>query len=84
MRDRVRAAYDNIRLLSADENPVKKVMLVITGFEGEVFLEEIGNENDRYHWRHANNRDQLLALHSQMAALQRSHNDSNRLFQISQ
>ena len=47
-------------------------MLVVTGFEGEVYLDEIGNENDRNHWRHANNRDQLLALHSQMAALQRS------------
>jgi hypothetical protein len=70
MRNRVRAAYENICVPSADENPVEKVMLVVTGFEGEVYLDEIGNENDRNQWRHDNNKDQLLALHSQMAALQ--------------
>ena len=75
MRNRVRAAYENIRVLPVDENPVEKVMLVVTGFEGEVYLDEIGNENDRNHWRHANNRDQLLALHSQMTVLQRSVED---------
>jgi hypothetical protein len=35
----------------------------------------IGDENDRNHWRHANDKDQLLALHSQMARLQRSVED---------
>ena len=62
MRNRVRAVYENIRVLPVDENPVEKVMLVVTGFEGEVYLDEIGNENDRNHWRHANNRDQLLVF----------------------
>jgi hypothetical protein len=45
---------------------VKKIMLVVTGNEGEVFLDEIGDGSDHNHWRHANDRDQLLALHSQI------------------
>jgi hypothetical protein len=47
MRERIRTAYfnipDNARVLPADENPVKKVLLVITGDEGLVYLDEVGD-----------------------------------------
>jgi hypothetical protein len=38
MRDHVQSAYNNICILPAGENPVKKILLVVTGNEGEVYL----------------------------------------------
>jgi hypothetical protein len=74
MRDRIQTAYNNIRVLPAGENPVKKLLLVVTGNEGEVFLDEVGNDQNQM-FRQSNERDQLLALHSQISALRRAVED---------
>jgi hypothetical protein len=71
---RVQTAYSNVATLPADENPVNKVPLVISGHEGEVYLDELGNDGipDNAGRRLATNeRKQLLALHSQVAGLRR-------------
>ena len=56
---------------------MKKVLLVVTGNEGEVYIDELGNEDDddendageppRRRQRYQ--RDEVLALHSQIATL---------------
>jgi hypothetical protein len=71
MRDRVSSAYNNIRLLPAAENPVKKILLVVTGNEGEVYLDEVGTEQNQM-LRQTNERELLMALHSQISTLRRS------------
>jgi hypothetical protein len=83
MRERIRTAYfnipDNARVLPADENPVKKVLLVITGDEGLVYLDEVGDPGNDGGGpavrQQANEREQMLALQSQISALQRSLQD---------
>jgi hypothetical protein len=71
MEERIQTAYNNIRVLPAEENPVKKILLVVTGREAEVYLDEVGDPEIGPNLR-AEERDQLLALHSQVSALQRS------------
>jgi hypothetical protein len=41
MQNRIRAAYENIRQLEPEVNPVKRVLLVITRVEAEVHIDEI-------------------------------------------
>jgi hypothetical protein len=49
---------------------VKKVLLVVSGNKGEVYLDEVGNDQNQNHMlRQTNRRKQLLALHSQITAL---------------
>jgi hypothetical protein len=73
IRDRVEAAYNNIRLLPAGENPVNKILLVVSGNEGEVYLDEVGTvQNHNQMMRRTSERDQILALPSQISGLQRS------------
>ena len=45
--DRIKTAYINIRVLPENENPVKKVLLIVTGDKGEVYLDEIGGNLGR-------------------------------------
>ena len=74
MEERIQTAYSNIRVLPAGENPVKKILLVlVTGYEAEVYLDEVGDagkdpENGP-NLRETNERDQLLAFHSQVSAM---------------
>jgi hypothetical protein len=42
----VRTAYSNVATLPAVEKPVKKVHLVISGHEGEVYLDKLGDDGD--------------------------------------
>jgi hypothetical protein len=68
--------YINVSTLpAADENPVNKVVpLVISGHnKGEVCLDKLGNDGipENAGWRLANECEQLLALHSQVAGLRR-------------
>jgi hypothetical protein len=71
--ERVRTAYSDVATLPADENPVKKVPLVISGHEGELYMDELGNDGvpNNVGRRLANEREQVLALHSQVAGLRR-------------
>jgi hypothetical protein len=62
MEERIQTAYNNIRVLPAEENPVKKILLVVTGREAEVYLDE-GDPEIGPNLRQAEERDQLLALH---------------------
>jgi hypothetical protein len=41
LRYRIRAAYETIRQLELEVNPVKKILCVVTGFEAEVHIDEI-------------------------------------------
>ena len=41
MRNRIRAAYETIRLLEPEENPVKKILLGVSGHDAEVHIDEI-------------------------------------------
>jgi hypothetical protein len=53
---------------------LKKVLLVAIGNKREVYLDEVGNDQNQI-FRQTNARDQLLALHSQISALWRSVED---------
>jgi hypothetical protein len=75
MEERIQTAYNNIRVLPAEENPVKKI-LVVTGREAEVYLDELDPEIGP-NLRQAEE-DQLLALHSQVSALQRSEGSQSK------
>jgi hypothetical protein len=58
--------------LSADKKPgVKKVPLAVSGQEGEVYLVELGDVDvpDNAGRRLANERDQILTLHSRVGTL---------------
>jgi hypothetical protein len=51
LRNRIRTAYGDIRQLDITENPVKKVLLVVTGEDYEVHIDQVfdaeaGNENN--------------------------------------
>ena len=76
--DQIKTAYINICVLPEHENPVKKVLLVVTGDEGEVYLDEMrgnlggddgtdGGGNALL--MQASQQDQLLALYSQVSSL---------------
>jgi hypothetical protein len=43
MRNRIRAAYENIRQLEPEVNPVKKILLLVTGVDAEVYIDEIND-----------------------------------------
>ena len=82
--DRIKTAYINIRVLPENENPVKKVLLIVTGDEGEVYLDEIGGNlggdggaggGGNALLMQASQRDQLLALYSQVSSLRRALED---------
>ena len=47
LQNRIRTAYAEIWQLPPDENPVKKVLLVVSGVDSEVHIDEIGDmDND--------------------------------------
>jgi hypothetical protein len=62
----MRTAYSNVATLPADEKPVKKVPLAVSGNEREVYLDELddGGVPDNAGRSFANERDQILTLHS--------------------
>ena len=41
MRNRIRAVYEIIRQLEPEDNPVKKILLVVAGYDAEVHIKEI-------------------------------------------
>jgi hypothetical protein len=45
LRNRVHAAYENIRLLEPEQNPVKKIELIITGGDEGLNIDEIFDED---------------------------------------
>ena len=81
---RIKTAYNDIpdRTLGENENPVKKVLLVISGHEGEVYIDELLNDSDeeddnnldgeppRIRRRHRRDHD-IAGLHTQMRNLRR-------------
>ena len=82
--DQIKTAYINIHVLAENENPVKKVLLVVTGDEGEVYLEEIGGNlgadggtggGGNALLTQTSQQDQLLALYSQVSSLWHALND---------
>jgi hypothetical protein len=77
LRNRIQTAYADIpgQQLEPGENPVKKVLLVVSGNEGEVYIDALDDEDDENDGdgpprrRRRHERDELLGLHSQMASL---------------
>ena len=47
LTERVRSAYAFVRRLPAAANPVEKIPIIITGAEGEVYIDEIGADLDQ-------------------------------------
>jgi hypothetical protein len=77
---RILTAYAAIRRLPEGESPVKKVLLVVTGDEDQVNIEEIGGDADHdgdadqqaaMRQVGGSTREELLALHAQNTALRR-------------
>jgi hypothetical protein len=66
------SAYQRIIQLPEEENPVKKVLLVITGNKDELQIEELSGEDLAAGRQLGNDRDKLLALHSQNRMTQRT------------
>ena len=88
-RVRVLAAYNTISQLAPGENPVLKIPIVVSGHDGELYLDELGQDFDLdgaggggggggvpvaapHRRRAVNEREQLLALQSQMSRLNRN------------
>jgi hypothetical protein len=76
LRNRIQTAYADIpgRQLVAGENPVKRVPLVVSGNEGEVYIDELAGDDDdddgeRPRRRARYERNELLGLHSQVTLL---------------
>jgi hypothetical protein len=44
LQDRVETAYNSIGQLPPGKNPVKKIALVVSGNEGELYLDELGKD----------------------------------------
>ena len=59
LRNRIRAGYGNIQLLGANSNPVKKVLVVVTGQEGEVRIDQLFEDSDDNSDTHIINRMKL-------------------------
>jgi hypothetical protein len=89
LRNRIQNAYTGVQNeLPAGTNPVQKIPIVVTGNEGEVYMDEIpgdeanGNNNAAGGAGNAAGgfidrpiRQQLLAVHSQLLAMRRSIDD---------
>jgi hypothetical protein len=79
LRNRIRAAYATIHQLAAGVNPVRKVLLVVTGHESEVRIDPLFGDSDDDEeagaiFRPGNNRNQtneIRALYAQNLALRR-------------
>ena len=75
LSNRIITAYAAIRRLPEGENPVKKVLLVVTGDDDQLNIEEIGGPDDADANQPAarrqvgSTREELLALHVQNTAL---------------
>jgi hypothetical protein len=69
---RILTAYQRIRQLPEDENPVKKVLLVITGNEDELQIDELSGDDVAAARQLGNDREELLALRSQNTMLRRT------------
>jgi hypothetical protein len=81
MTDRIREAVRQVSQLPDNENPVKKAMLVISGNEGELYLDELdgddGGDGDGGGSRvtntgarqAANDRERMQAIYAQMTSL---------------
>ena len=67
MRNWIRAAYEIIRQLELQENPVKKVLLVVSGAKWEVHIDEIADMGEL---DGGNNRAQVGARNINAANLQ--------------
>jgi len=83
LHDLIWEAYRDIpgRTLPLIENPIRKVLLLVTGDEGEVFVDELvgededGSDNNGRRTRRRFERDEMRALHSQVAGLRRDNQE---------
>lgn len=87
--DQVWVAYRDIpgRVLPLIENPIKKILLLVTGDEGQVYIDELGggdddaavnedgSDNTGRRTRRRIERDEIRALQSQMAGLRRENHE---------
>jgi hypothetical protein len=94
--DRVWTAYRDIpgRTLALVENPIKKVLLIVTGDEGVVYIDELGrsdkndgttgdgSDRDGRRLRQRIERDEIRALQSQMAGLRRENHELKAQLQL--
>ena len=78
MTNRIRTAYAALQNdLAEGENPIQKILLVVTGHEGVTYIGEIGGDNEAGRQggdivlRVTSQRDQLLAMHSEMSGVRR-------------
>jgi len=79
LQNQVKNAYQNVpgRQLAVNENPVKTVLLVVTGDEDEVHIDELGGGDDDgdggdatgRRTQHQIKRDEIWALQSLMVEL---------------
>lgn len=81
--DRVRQSYNNIRQLDEGVNPVVKHLLVITGFDAVVQINEVDNQDGDVHVGAQNademtTRQLLQALLAQLTVIQREITNLNR------
>ena len=90
MKSRIQIAYEQIRRLDIGVNPIVKVPLIVSGYEGTLFIDEIedmeasSDENEGSTNRGSTNRgstnrvrqtNELLALYSQLSNLNRQCTD---------
>ena len=77
LRNRICTAYQNICQLEPGENPVKKVLLVITGEDAEVHIDEVFDDNDQPPANNNNNNNEIQPQDPQMAANLQPNNNLN-------
>ena len=73
MTNRIRTAYAALQNdLAEGENPIQKILLVVTGHKGVTYLDEIGGDNNSVRQggniapRVTSQLDQLLALNTKL------------------
>jgi hypothetical protein len=74
LRNRVRAAYETIRKLEPEVNPVKKILCVVPGFEAEVYNDEMdldGGNDGAQQAGPGRNDANFRALYAQHTAMRR-------------
>ena len=91
MTNCIRTAYAALQnVLAEGENLIQKVLLVVTGHEVVMYLDEIGGDNDYgkkggdIALRVTSQQDQILAVHSEMMGLSRDIHQLNTALEAHQ